>query len=114
MELLTAFGITADATANAAGAAREASAKGITTASQGSIDDLNGRFSAIQGHTFSIAESTKTLLINSSQQLARLAAIEFNTNELHAIRENMGVMREDMKHMRRGIDDMSLKGITLK
>ncbi len=47
-------------------ASREASEKGIATASQESVDELNGRATAIQGHTFSIAESTKQLVVTSN------------------------------------------------
>ena len=44
---------------------REAAEKGIATASQESVDELNGRATTIQGHTFSISENTKILVQNT-------------------------------------------------
>ena len=62
---------------------RSAVEQGIATASQDSVDELNGRFTAIQGHTFSINESVKVLAANSIQVLRHLAGIEYNLSLIH-------------------------------
>ena len=64
---------------------RTATAQGIAQASQDSVDELNGRFTAIQGHTYSISENMVKLaeLQNTHlpllQNLSLLAPIEENT-----------------------------------
>ena len=42
-------------------ATREASQKGIATASQDSVDELNGRMTAVQGHTYNIEQHLKSV-----------------------------------------------------
>ena len=87
--------------------ARTASSKGFTTMSQDSADELNGRFTAMQGHTFSINEGVKILTANSAGILKHLAGIESNTGRLEAIENGIGAIKG-------GIDDINLKGITLR
>jgi len=87
--------------------ARTASSKGFTTMSQDSADELNGRFTAMQGHTFSINEGVKILTANSAGILKHLAGIETNTGRLES-------MQADMSAMKLGIETINLKGITLK
>jgi tape measure domain-containing protein len=99
--ILTTLGLTADA------ASREATAKGISTASQDSVDELNGRMTVIQGHTFSINENTKLLLANSNRALQHLANIDANTFVLHA-------MRLDMQSMRSTLSDISTRGVSIR
>ena len=96
----------ANAQATAAGfdwtstSSRTATTKGIASLSQDTGNELNGRFTAIQGHTFSINEGMKILQSNSQQALQHLAGIETNTARLEAIQN--------------GIDTINLKGIILK
>ena len=84
-------------------AEREASQKGIATADQDSIDELNGRMTAVQGHTFSISENTKAILAITQAILrsegfgARLQRMENNIQE-----------------MTDTLDDIATKGIKLK
>lgn len=92
------------------GASREASHKGIATASQDSVDELNGRATAIQGHTYSIMESSKMLVANSSRILDHLAGIEDNTRHLSKLESIEG----DMKSVKNTVNDIALKGIKLK
>ena len=75
--------------------------------SQDTGNDLDGRFTAIQGHTFNIAEGMNILKANSSQMLQHLAGIETNTKRLEAIENSIGSVKA-------GIDTINLKGITLK
>lgn len=97
------FTVTGDAT-------REASEKGIATASQESVDDLNGRATAMQGHTYSIMESAKLLVANSSLILMHLAGIETNTKQLARLEH----IEDDMKAVKTTVNDIALKGLKLK
>lgn len=65
---------------------REGSRKGIATASQESVDELNGRMTAVQGHTFSINENTVIIRDNVAAILGSVRRIERNTDELTTIR----------------------------
>ncbi|MCM1502294.1 MAG: hypothetical protein NC115_06460 [Bacteroidales bacterium] len=64
-------------------------AQGIAQASQESVDELNGRMTAMQSHTYSLMENTKILVDNSTQMLNRLMNIDFNTTRLSAIEKDM-------------------------
>ena len=97
------FTITGDAT-------REASEKGIATASQEDIGDLRGRATAIQGHTYSIMESAKLLVANCSLILMHLAGIETNTKQLARLEH----IEDDMKAVKTTVNDIALKGLKLK
>lgn len=92
---------------NAFNGERSAAAKGIAQTSQDSVDELNGRATAIQSHTFSIMESTKQLTRDTAAMLSHLAGIESNTAELRQ-------MRLDMSAMRRDINDMATRGIVTR
>lgn len=85
-------------------AERSAQSMGIAQASQDSVDELNGRMTAIQGLTGSLVEGQRQLINNSSQALTYLAGIESNTAELRQMRQDMGAMRKD-------ISDISTRGI---
>ena len=61
---------------------RETSSSGIANASQDSVDELNGRATAIQGHTYSISENTKLLLNTANLILNSVLNIESNTDGL--------------------------------
>ena len=86
---------------------RTAATKGFAQASQDSISELNGRFTAVQGHTFRIAESVEMLRANSGQALKHLAGIESNTSKL----DNMDATLSQVKS---GIDTINLKGVKLQ
>lgn len=90
---------------------REASKKGIATASQDSIDELNGRMTAIQSHTFSINETTRLLLSSTQAILHCVMNIESETSGFGA---RLARMEGDIKGMAASIDDIALKGIRLK
>lgn len=91
-------------------ASREASEKGIATASQESVDELNGRATAIQGHTYSLMESAKLLVANSARMLEHLAGIEDNTKHLSKLER----IEDDMQAVKNTVNDIALKGIKLK
>lgn len=90
--------------------AREASEKGIATASQDSVDELNGRMTAVQGHTYLLSENSKILVANSNRILDHLAGIEDNTKNLSRLEE----IENGVKGLKSSIDDIALKGIKVK
>lgn len=92
-------------------ATREASEKGIATASQESVDELNGRATAIQGHTFSIAENTKLLLAAVNLILQSVLNIERYTEIMS---DDIGNMRREVREVKDTVNDINLKGIKLK
>lgn len=81
--------------------------KGIAQASQDSVDELNGRFTAVQGHTFSIAESMKIANDISKNQLNALNRIDTNTARLEAVENHMS-------NMKNTLEDIKNQGIKLK
>lgn len=83
---------------------RSAQRKGIAQASQDSVDELNGRMTAIQGHTYSLVAGQRQLINDTAQVLRHLAGIESNTAELRQIRQDMSAMRSD-------ISDIATRGI---
>lgn len=92
-------------------ATREASEKGIATASQESVDRLEGRATAIQGHTYSISENTKLLVMNTGLILQSVLNIERNTDYLA---ERALSVDTNLKSVKDTVNDMSLKGVKLK
>jgi hypothetical protein len=89
---------------------REASQKGFASMSQDSANELNGRFTAIQTHTYMITENVKILVANSNQILRYLAGME----SIIKYCENLEGMNNNISYMKSGIDDINLKGITVK
>ena len=81
--------------------------KGVAQASQDSVNELNGRMTAIQGMTGSLVEGQRQLINNSSQALTYLAGIESNTAELRQMRQDIGAMRKD-------ISDISTRGVVTR
>lgn len=92
-------------------ASREASEKGIATASQESVDELNGRATAIQGHTFSIAESTKQLVVTANLILESVLNIE---RETIGFGDRLTRMESNLRGVLNTLDEISLKGLKLR
>lgn len=86
---------------------REATTKGFASMNQGSADELNGRFTVIQGHTFKITEGMDILKANSTQALKHLAGIETNTARLEAVESGINAVKL-------GIDTINMKGVKLQ
>lgn len=97
------FEVTADAT-------REASQKGIATASQESVDELSGRATAIQGHTYSIAENTKIILSVVNMILQSVLNIEKHTENMAGRIERI---ESSVKETKDTVNDFALKGIKM-
>ena len=92
-------------------ATREASQKGIATASQDSVDELNGRMTAVQGHTFNIAENTRLLLATTNEILKGVVGIERNTGNVHT---RLSAVEQHLKSVKDTVGDIALKGIKIK
>lgn len=110
---------------------REASKKGFASMSQDSADELNGRFTVIQAHTFSINEGVKHLQSNSDKIIEKLAyltnmdknmsdmvrgydVIVAHLSNIEGYTANLVDIRQFMYAMKLGIDTLNTKGITLK
>jgi hypothetical protein len=90
---------------------REGSSSGIASASQESVDELNGRATAIQSHTYSISENTK-LLVDTTQNILRsVMNIESETDGFKARMERV---EANVKSMNYTLDDIALRGIKIK
>ena len=90
---------------------RTPSQKGIATASQDSIDELNGRMTAVQGHTFAISEHTRQLTATTGLILQSIVNIESETNGLGARMERI---EATTKRTSDTLEEMALTGIKIK
>jgi hypothetical protein len=86
---------------------RTAASTGIATASQASVDENNGRLTAIEGHTFNMNETLKIVAANGVVMRAHLSRISNNTDRLEAIENSIGSVKS-------GIDQINTKGINIK
>ncbi len=92
-------------------ASREASQEGIATASQESVDELNGRATAIQGHTYSISENTKQLVATAAGILESVLNIEMHTERISA---RMEKVEENIRDVKSTVEDIVIKGIKIQ
>ena len=83
---------------------RQAVSGGITNMSQDTAEEMNGRLTQIQSHTFSINESVKQMTEFSSQQLIVLRNINTDTSALV----------KTVSEMKATVDDIQIKGVKLK
>lgn len=90
---------------------REASKKGIAAASQDSIDELNGRMTSVQAHTFSIAAAGKSLVETSSNILRSVTAIEYNTAR---IIERIDNTNREVNALRKQVETAAYKGFKMR
>lgn len=90
---------------------REGAEKGIAQASQDSVDELNGRATAIQGHTYSISENTKLLVSTTNAILESVVNIDRNTDGLSA---KVEALSGQVRSMRNDLSDIAIKGVNIK
>ena len=86
---------------------RESTAKGIAQASQSSVDELNGRMTTMQSHTFSINERVGSIVNMTSQILSKITSIDGHTARLATIEKSLTSLQND-------ISDMTRIGIKVK
>ena len=97
---------------------RRAGTKGIAQASQESVNELNGRFTAIQGHTYgikqdtsSIADSTFRLLAVSNDILGTVRSIDNTTSSIDT---RLADIHNTMVYLRRSMSGIEQNGLKLK
>jgi hypothetical protein len=83
---------------------RNAVSGGITNMSQDSADEMNGRLTQIQSHTFSISENVSQMRAFAQQQLSQLAAINANTLAALGKQDRIAAI----------LDDITIRGVKLK
>lgn len=92
-------------------ASRSASKKGIAQASQDSVNELNGRMTAVQGHTYMIAANSNLIVANTNALLKSVIHIEAEANGLNARMERM---ENNLKTVKETVEDIALKGLKIK
>lgn len=92
-------------------AEREGVNKGIATASQDSVDELNARATTIQSHTYSISENTKLLVANTNAILSSVTAIEAHTE---AMSSRMESVERNVRTINSTLEDFNTQGLKLK
>jgi len=97
---------------------RKAVEKGFTRMSQDTGEELNGRFTLMTALEKQMVDGVKemhqSLVSLSERQLRHLANIDTNTYQLHQVKDDISGMKKDMAGVKRGIDELTTKGIKLK
>ena len=92
-------------------AEREAAKRGIATASQESVDENNGRLTAIQGHTFSIVQGVTELNRTSNAILDKVAGIERNTMNANS---RLYEIQGELQAVKSSLDTIADRGVRIK
>ncbi len=90
---------------------REPSSRGIAQASQDSVDELNGRMTAVQGHTYSISENTILIQQNTANIMQSVMNIERDVNDMDNRIYSMETMTTQMRNT---LDDFRQNGIRIR
>ena len=97
---------------------RKAVEKGFTHMSQDTGEELNGRFTLMTALEKQMVDGVKemhqSLVSLSERQLRHLANIDTNTYQLHQVKDDISGMKKDIAGVKRGIDELTTKGIKLK
>lgn len=91
-------------------ATRTGANKGIATASQDSVNELNGRMTAVQTHTYSISENTKILVGNTTALLKAVMHIESETD---GMRERLVKIESNSNQIKNSLNDIAIKGVKM-
>jgi hypothetical protein len=86
------------------------SSSGIT-ASQESVDKIDGIVTNIQGHTYSISENMKVLVGLANSALEKLTNIDDNTRNLC---DKADIIVEQNESIKREVSSITTKGVTIK
>lgn len=86
---------------------REGSSRGIAQASQNSVDELNGRATAIQGHTYTISQNSSLLV----QRTARILEVLMDVRDYASELERLGTIESYISAMRSSLNDMATRGV---
>ena len=91
-----------------AGAPGGAAARGIAAASQDSINELNGRMTAVQGHTFALMEGARVLQAACAGILESVRGIEGSAGRIEA---SLGRVEADAARTRRAVERVESEGV---
>lgn len=91
-------------------ATRTGANKGIATASQDSVNELNGRMTAVQSHTYSISENTKILVGNTTALLKAVMHIESETD---GMRDRLVKIESNSNQIKNSLNDIAIKGVKM-
>lgn len=94
-----------------AAAARGATAKGIATASQDSVDELNGRITVMQTHTYALVEGNRVLQATCGGILESVRGIEGTSAR---IEQRLSGVEGDVRKIRRAFEDAASGGLRVK
>lgn len=86
---------------------RNAVSGGIANVTQDTAEEMNGRLTQIQSHTFAINENMKLMVNMQTTQLTILQGIHTDTGQLHAI-------RADISAVKATLSDIQVRGLKLK
>lgn len=90
---------------------REGMSKGIASASQDSVNELNGRMTAVQGHTYAISENSRLLLNTTNAILDSVINIEHNTDD---VPRRLGTIENNVSQLSYAVNDISIRGVKIK
>lgn len=82
-------------------AERNGTAQGIATASQESVDELNGRMTAIQGHTFNLSSNSDIMRDNVQAMLSTVQGIKIDTAYLQGMASDLGYIKQNVQRLNR-------------
>lgn len=91
-----------------AGATGGAAARGIAAASQDSINELNGRMTAVQGHTYALMEGARVLQAACAGILESVRGIEGSAGRIEA---SLGRVEADAARTRRAVERVESEGV---
>ena len=92
---------------------REASERGIATASQESVDENNGRLTVIQSHTYTMNENGKLLVLFSDKMLETTNAIRENSEFCKKL-DKLDNIDKEVTRLRVKLDEISDDGLKVK
>lgn len=90
--------------------AREASERGIATESQESVDENNGRLTVIQGHTYTMNENVKLIVLLGDKILEAINIIRANTEYC----KRLDNIDKQISSMRNKLDEIGDDGLRVK
>ena len=97
---------------------RQGATKGIAQASQDSVDELNGRATVIQQHTFELNETVKEIKVQNTQLVNSAAEILLEVRGIHRDTTNIMDCSEDMQRImaevRGDVSRMFNEGVILR
>lgn len=99
-------------------AERSGASKGIASISQDSADEMNGRMTAIQGHTYAINESTKQLVTQTASILSAVIDIRAIAEDMYELMGGMGRaiggVETNLRAVRMSVHVQQVRGVVIR